>query len=88
MQGISRYGRKGGANKFIVDNALVCEFYFISSDINISCGKGKKSLKRITSEIKGRSSARKRLTLAIRGTLETSKKRDEIPGDTFYAGSK
>ena len=26
-QGISRYSRKGGADKFNVNNALVCEFY-------------------------------------------------------------
>ena len=92
MQGISRSRRKGGADKFIADNALVCEFHFIPSNINISRRKSKKSLKRITApsfhEIKGRSSARERLTLAIRGTLEISEKRDRIPGDRFYAGNK
>ena len=92
MQGISRSRRKGGADKFIADNALVCEFHFIPSNINISRRKSRKSLKRITApsfyEIKGRSSARERLTFGIRGTLEISGKRDRIPGDRFYAGNK
>ena len=46
LQGISRYGRKGGANIFNADNALVCEFHFNPSNINISFGKNKKSSKR------------------------------------------
>ena len=67
VAGHLRYGRKGGANKFTADNALVCEFHFKPNE---------KSLKRSTvpcfHEIKGRSSACERITLAIRGTLETS----------------
>ena len=42
LQGISRYGIKGGADKFHVDNSLVCDFHFNLSDINISLGKSKK----------------------------------------------
>ena len=72
----SRYGRKGGANKFIADNTLVCEFHFNANDINISLVKSKNSLTRSAvpsfHEIKGRSSACERTTLAIRGTLEIS----------------
>ena len=42
LQGISRYGIKGAADKFYVDNSLVCDFHFNLSDINISLGKSKK----------------------------------------------
>ena len=85
-------GRKEGANKFIVDDALVYEFHFIPNGINISRGQNKKPLKRTTApsfhEIKGGSSARERLNLAIKETLETSVKKDGVPGDTFYADNK
>ena len=50
--------RKGGADDFNVDNALVCDFHFNPSNINISLGKSKKSLKHSIvpsfHEIKGR----------------------------------
>ena len=42
LQGISRYGIKGAADKFYVDISLVCGFHFNLSDINISFGKSKK----------------------------------------------
>ena len=76
VEGHSRYDIKGGANKFIVDNASTCEFHFNANDINISLVKSKNSLKCSTvpsfHEIKGRPSACKRVTLTIRGTLEIS----------------
>ena len=42
LQGISRYRIKGGADKFYVDNSLVCDFHFNLSDIDISLGKSRK----------------------------------------------
>ena len=41
LQGISRCHRKERVSKFNVNNALVCEFQFNSSDISMSIGKGK-----------------------------------------------
>ena len=41
LQAISRYHRKEGADKFNVNNALVCEFHFNPGDINMPIGKGK-----------------------------------------------
>ena len=79
VTGHTRYGRKGGANKFVFGNALVCEFHFNRNDINISLGKSKKSLKRFR-QIKGR-------PLQL-GERLRHLKRDGIPGDRFYAGSK
>ena len=48
IHSISRWRRKGGDDKFNVDNALLCEFHFDSKDINVSIGMGKKTLKRKT----------------------------------------
>ena len=41
LQSISRYRRKERADKFNVNNALVCEFHLNPSDVNMLIGKGK-----------------------------------------------
>ena len=46
LQGISRFWRRGGKDKFNVNNALICEFHFDSGDINVSTVQDKKTLKR------------------------------------------
>ena len=46
LQNIFRFWRRGGKDKFNVNNAPICEFHFDSGDINISMGQGKKTLKR------------------------------------------
>ena len=60
----------------LADKALVCGPKFNLTDINISLGKSKQYLKRRTvpsfHKIKRKSSARERIPLEIRGTLETS----------------
>ena len=42
LQSISRFRRRGGKDKFIVNNSLICEFHFDSGDISVSMGQGKK----------------------------------------------
>ena len=65
LQDIWRHGRKGGGDKFNVNNALICEFHFDPIDINISFWKAKKIFENSTvpsfheNEIKWRSSALK-----------------------------
>ena len=45
LKSLSRYNRREGADKFNVDNVLICDYYFKSGDINVSIGRGKKTLK-------------------------------------------
>ena len=46
LQSISRLRQRREKDKFNVNNALICEFYFDSGDVNASMGQGKKTLKR------------------------------------------
>ena len=46
LQSISRLRQRREKDKFNVNNALICEIYFDSGDVNASMGQGKKTLKR------------------------------------------
>ena len=87
----SRYGRKGGANKSIVDNTLVCEFHFNANDINISFVKSKNSLKRSAvpsfMKLKEDPVYVKEQPLQLEERLKYLKG-GGIPGNRFYAGNK
>ena len=43
---MSRFRRRGGKDKFNVNNALICEFHFDSDNINVCMGQGIKTLRR------------------------------------------
>ena len=51
LQDIWRHGRKGGGDKFNVNNALICEFILIRSILTYPLEKRKKYLKTVLFQV-------------------------------------